>query len=294
MPMEVIASPSTRIQALRAGVDLEVLARRLGRSTIAREDVEAAGAGALRDAEDPRRYWEVDHAAYGAVRTEPLSRFARVAAANLAASQALIPAVTHHDRTDLTAVEAFRRGLSREAEERGVRLTALAFHIRALARTLRLFPRFNASLTPDGTALVLKDYVHIAIAVDTPHGLSVPVLRNADRLGLWAIARTLADLAARAQTRRLGPSEVGGASTTLSNLGGIGGTGFTPIVNPPEVAILGLSRAETVPVWTETSFEPRLMVPLSLSYDHRVVNGAEAAHFLATYARLLHDPRRLV
>lgn len=292
--MEVIASPSTRIHALRRGVDLEALARRLGRSAIAREDVDAQEGGAAAPApEDPRRFWEVDHAAHGPVRTEPLSRHARLSAANLAAALALIPAVTHHDRADLTEVEAFRRSLGPEAEARGVRLTALAFHVRALARTLRAFPRFNASLTPDGAALVLKDYVHVGMAVDAPHGLVVPVLRDADRLGLWAVARAAADLAARARARRLGPRDLGGASMTVSSLGGLGGTGFTPIVNPPEVAILGLSRAETVPVWDGEAFRPRLMVPLSLSYDHRVVNGADAARFLSHYARLLDDPRRL-
>lgn len=294
----MIASPSTRLHALRRGVDLEALARRLGRRSIAREDVDAAGAaeakgGAAASADDPRRLWDVDHAAWGPVRTERLGPLARLAAANLSAAQALIPAVTHHDRADLTAVEAFRRDLAPEAEARGLRLTALAFHVRALARTLRAFPRFNASLLPDGTTLVLKDYVHVGVAVDAPHGLVVPVLRDADRLGLWAIAGGLADLAARAQARRLGPREMGGASMTISNLGGIGGTGFAPLVNPPEVAILGLARAETAPVWTGAAFEPRLLLPLSLSYDHRVNDGADAARFLRHLARLLDDPRRL-
>ena len=290
--MEVIASPSTRLHALRRGVDLEALARRLGRSHIAREDVDGTAAPAA-PAEDPRRLWDVDHAAWGPVRVEPLTRFARVAAAHLAAAQALIPAVTHHDRADLTEAEAFRASLKAEAAAKGVRLTALAFHVRALARALRAFPRFNASLTPDGQALVLKGYVHVGLAVDAPHGLVVPVVRDADRLGLWALARAVADLAAKAQARRLRPEEMGGASMTISNLGGLGGTGFTPIVNPPEVAILGLARAETAPVWDGAAFVPRLMAPLSLSYDHRAIDGAEAARFLAHYARLLADPRRL-
>jgi len=295
---EVIASPATRIHALRRGVDLDALAARLGRSTITREDLDQslspAPRAALLSEKDATRFWQVDHAAYGPVRTEPLTRFARVAADNLSAAQATIPAVTHHDRADLTAVEAFRASLRHEAAEAGVKLTTLAFHIKALARCLRVFPRFNASLTADGEGLVIKDYVHIGIAVDTPHGLTVPVIRDADRLGLFAIARTVADLAALAQSRKLRPDAMGGASMTITNLGGIGGTAFTPIVNPPELAILGLTRTEITPVWDGTAFHPRPMVPLDLSYDHRVINGADAARFLAHYATLLADPHKLL
>lgn len=290
---EVIASPSTRILALRRGVDLDALAARLGRSTITREDVEG-GTQAAAAAPDATRYWDVDHAAHGPVTVKPLSRFARVAAANLSAAQTLIPAVTHHDRADLTELEAFRASLRAEAQAVGVKLTTLAFHVKALARCLRVYPRFNASLTADGQSLVLKDYVHVGIAVDTAHGLSVPVIRSADRRGLFDIARSLADLAALAQARKLRPEAIGGASMTITNLGGIGGTAFSPIVNPPEVAILGITRSEMVPVWDGGAFVPRLMVPLDLSYDHRVINGAEAARFLAHYAALLADPRRLL
>ena len=290
---EVIASPSTRILALRRGVDLDALAARLGRSTITREDVEG-GTQAAAVASDAARYWDVDHAAHGPVTVEPLSRFARVAAANLSAAQAMIPAVTHHDRADLTEVEAFRASLRGEAQAAGVKLTTLAFHVKALSRCLRAFPRFNASLSPDGQSLVIKDYVHIGIAVDTAHGLAVPVIRNADRRGLFDIARTLAELAAQAQARKLRPEAMGGGSMTITNLGGIGGTAFTPIVNPPELAILGITRSEMAPVWDGKAFVPRPMVPLDLSYDHRVINGAEAARFLGHYAGLLGDPRRLL
>lgn len=295
---EVIASPSTRIHALRRGVDLDALAARLGRTTITRDDIDqipgAAPATAPAPAPDASRYWDVDHAAHGPVRIEPLTRFDRVAAANLAAAQAMIPAVTHHDRADLTAIEAFRASLRPEAAEAGVKLTTLAFHVKALARALRVFPRFNASLTADGTGLVVKDHVHIGIAVDTKQGLVVPVIRNADRLGLFAIARAVADLAALAQARKLRPDAMGGASMTITNLGGIGGTAFTPIVNPPEVAILGITRTEITPVWDGTAFVPRPMVPLDLSYDHRVINGADAARFMTHYTGLLADPRLLV
>jgi pyruvate dehydrogenase E2 component (dihydrolipoamide acetyltransferase) len=206
----------------------------------------------------------------------------------------MIPQVTHHDRADMRGVEAFRKTLKDEGAARGVKITALAFHVMALARTLRAFPRFNASLTADGETLVLKGYVHIGIAVDTPHGLMVPVIRDADRKGLWQIAADIADLAGRAQARKLSGDEMGGASMSISNLGGIGGTAFTPIVNPPEVAILGLTRTETVPVWDGEAWQPVPMVPMDLSYDHRVINGADAARFLAHVARLLADPRRMV
>lgn len=292
-----IASPSTRAYAGRNGIDIDALAAEIGRETIAREDVDRKLVGqppGPAAANGHTAYWEVDHSAYGPVKEEPTSRFARVAAANMAAAQAMIPAVTHHDRADMTAVERFRQSLKAEAAERRTRLTALAFHIKALARTLHAFSRFNASLSPDGATLVLKQYVHVGVAVDTPHGLMVPVIRDADRKGLWRISQEIADLAARAQARKLGPDAMGGASMTISNLGGIGGTAFTPIVNPPEVAILGITRTETVPVWDGEAFQPTPMAPLDLSYDHRVINGADAARFLAHYARLLADPSRML
>lgn len=293
--MAYIASPSTRVYAGEKGVDLNALAQSTGRETLAREDVDRHLAGGTAPAAGARsRYWEVDHAAFGPVREEPMSRIGRVAAENLAAANALIPQVTHHDRADLRALEAFRGRQRAAAERRGVRLTALAFHIMGLARCLRAFPKFNASLSADGTMLILKDYVHIGIAVDTDHGLMVPVIRNADRKGLWQIAEEIAELAARAQQRKLGPDAMSGASMTISNLGGIGGLGFTPIVNPPELAILGLTRAETVPVLEGESWVPVSMVPLDLSYDHRVINGADAARFLRHHARLIEDPRRLL
>ena len=294
--MEVKASPSVRKLAAERGVDLAALARDLGRETIGREDIlaGAVAAGAVSAPAGDTSYWDVDHAAHGPVREEPVGRFARAAAKNLAAAQALIPAVTHHDRADLTAVEAFRTRVKHEARARGVRLTTLAFHVKALARTLRDFERFNASLSADGETLIVKDYVHVGVAVDTAHGLMVPVIRDADRKGLLQIAAEVSDLAQRAQARKIRPDEMGGASMTISNLGGIGGTAFTPIVNPPEVAILGITRTEIVPVWDGEGFRPAPMSPLDLSYDHRVINGADAARFLVTFARSLADPRRLL
>ena len=290
---DVIAPPSVRALAREKGVDLEKLARDLGRTTIAREDV-TGDAGPATTAHNHGSYWDVDHSQYGPVTQEPLSRFAQVASGNLAAANAMIPQVTHHDRADVSAIESLRKELKPEAQARGVKLTALAFQVKALARALREFPRFNASLTPDGKTLILKDYVHIGIAVDTAHGLMVPVIRDADRKGLWHIAAEITDLATRAQARKIGPDEMGGASMSISNLGGIGGTAFTPIVNPPEVAILGLTRTEMAPVWDGAAFQPVPMVPLDLSYDHRVINGAEAARFVTYLAGLLGDPRRIM
>jgi len=288
---EISASPSTRKLALQKGVDLEAQAKKLGRTTIGPEDLDG---GPAPSASSDTSYWAVDHAQYGPVTEEPMSRFARVAARNLAAAQALIPAVTHHDRADVSAIEALRAAWKPEAQARGLKLTALAFHVAALARSLRAYPRFNSSLSADGETLILKGYVHIGIAVDTEHGLMVPVIRDADRKGLWSIAAEIGDLAARAQTRKIGPDEMGGASMTITNLGGIGGTGFTPIVNPPEVAILGITRTETVTVWNGDTPRPVPMVPLDLSYDHRVINGADAARFLTHYAGLIADPRNML
>ncbi|MGY6548904.1 MAG: 2-oxo acid dehydrogenase subunit E2 [Roseinatronobacter sp.] len=290
---DVIASPSTRRKALEQGVDLDARARELGRTTLGPEDLGSGGAQAV-SAPSARQYWQVDHAAYGPVRAEPMSRFAQIAADNLGAANAVIPQVTHHDRAEITALEQLRRDWREEAAARGVKLTALAFHVMALARCLRAFPRFNASLSADGKTLVLKEYVHVGIAVDTPHGLTVPVIRDADDKGLWQISTEIAHLAARAQARKLTPGDMGGASMTISNLGGIGGIGFTPIVNPPELAILGITRTQTVTVWDGSTPRPVAMVPLDLSYDHRVLNGADAARFLAHHAALIAAPELLL
>lgn len=289
--VDFIASPSVRALARKKGIDLAKLAADLGRTTLGREDVERSRAG--RPAADSS-YWDVDHAAYGQVTEEPVSRFAQVAAQNLAAANALIPQVTHHDQADVSAIEAFRERLKPEAKSRGVKITALAFHVRALTRALRDFPKFNASLSPDGRRLILKDYVHIGIAVDTSQGLVVPVVRDADRKGVWRLASEIADLASRAQQRKVRPDEMGGASMSVTNLGSIGGIGFSPIVNPPEVAILGISRTRTVPRWDGEAFQPVPMVPLDLSYDHRVINGADAARFLTRLAGLLADPHQIM
>ena len=286
--MGAIASPSVRKLAADRGVDIDALAARLGRETVAREDV--LGLTTAGPPSSAAAYWDVDHAQYGPVTTEPLDRMAQVASANLAAAQALIPAVTHHASADLTRIEATRERLKAE----GIRITALAFHVAVLARCLREFPRFNTSLSSDGKSLVLKGYVHIGVAVDTPHGLIVPVIRDADRKRIPELSTEIADYAARARARRIRPQETGGASMSISSLGRIGGEAFTPIVNPPEVAILGITRTEIRPVWNGEAFHPRPMVPLDLSYDHRVINGADAARFLARYCELVRDPDTLL
>jgi len=288
---DIIASPSTRRKALEQGVDIDARARELGRKTMGPEDLSTSAPAA--QAGDTS-YWDVDHAAYGPVTTEPMSRFAQIAAANLGAANALIPQVTHHDRADISAIEGLRSTWKAQAHARGLKLTALAFHVMALARCLRTFPRFNASLSPDAKTLILKDYVHIGIAVDTPNGLMVPVIRDADQKGLWQLSAEIADLATRAQARKIKPDEMGGASMSISNLGGIGGTAFTPIVNPPELAILGITRTEIVTQWDCDTPRPVPMVPLDLSYDHRALNGADAARFMRHLTQLIKDPRQMI
>ena len=223
---------------------------------------------------------------------DELNKLRKVAARNLHRSWVTIPHVTQFDEADITELEAFRKSQNKALEKEGVKLTMLAFLVQACARALRKFPRVNSSLEPSGEALILKDYVHIGIAVDTPNGLVVPVLRDADKKGLSQIATEIGELAAKARDRKLSPADMKGATFSISSLGGIGGTAFTPIVNWPEVAILGVSRSDTKPVWDGNAFQPRLMLPLSFSYDHRVIDGADAARFTTYLSGLLGDMRR--
>ena len=236
----------------------------------------------------------VDFAVFGEVETRPLSRIKRISGPHLHRSWVNVPHVTNHDEADVTELEAFRQSIKAEAAAQGVRITLLAFVTKAVAATLAEYPSFNASLGPGGDTLVIKKYTHIGIAVDTPNGLMVPVLRDADRMGVYEIAQEMAGLGTRARDGALKIAEMKGGTFTISSLGGIGGTAFTPIINAPEVAILGLSRSRMAPVWNGSEFEPRLMLPLDLSWDHRVVDGAEAARFLAHLTRLLGDVRRLL
>jgi pyruvate dehydrogenase E2 component (dihydrolipoamide acetyltransferase) len=237
---------------------------------------------------------EVDFAAFGEVDIQPLSKIGRVTAANMHRSWLNVPHVTQFEEADISELEAFRGSLKPEAEKRGVKLTPLPFLLKACAAALKDNPRLNASLMVDGERVAFKQYVHIGMAVDTPAGLVVPVIRDVDRKNLWQLAQEVGELAQKAQDRKLKPADMQGGCFTISSLGGIGGTGFTPIVNAPEVAILGVSRLQTKPVWDGSEFQPRKMLPLSLSYDHRVVNGADGGRFMAQVAALLADIRRLL
>ena len=236
----------------------------------------------------------IDFSRFGETEELPLSRIKRRTAANLGRAWLTIPLVTHFDETDVTDLEAFRRSLRDAPEARGARITVLAFAMKALVATLKEFPTFNASLAPDGGSLILKRYFHLGIAVDTPEGLVVPVVRDVDRKRVTDLSFDLAEVSARARERKLRPDDVQGSCMTISSLGGIGGTGFTPIVNPPEVAILGLARTRVAPVWDGREFSPRTVLPVSLSYDHRVIDGAEAARFCRHLCLLLADVRRLL
>ncbi|MDZ3822554.1 MAG: dihydrolipoyllysine-residue acetyltransferase [Pseudoxanthomonas sp.] len=297
------ASPAVRAFARELGVDLGQVAGSARAGRITREDVQAfvkqalAGAGARSGGGsggglDLLPWPKVDFAKYGPVRSEPLSRIKKISGANLARNWAMIPHVTQFDEADITLMEAFRKELA--GEHKDVKITPLVFLIKAVVAALKAFPRFNASLDASGENLVLKDYFHIGIAVDTPDGLVVPVLRDCDGKGLVELSRELAAISAKARDRKLGPGDMAGGCFSISSLGGIGGTAFTPIINAPEVAILGVSRSSTRPVWDGTAFEPRLMLPLALSYDHRVIDGADAARFTSFLARTLGDLRRLL
>lgn len=235
---------------------------------------------------------KLDFAKFGATERRDLSRIRKISGANLHRNWVMIPHVTNHDDADITDLEAFRVRTNKENEKSGIKVTMLAFLIKACVATLRKFPEFNSSL--DGEQLVLKKYYHIGFAADTPNGLMVPVIRDADQKGVMQISQEMSELAGKAREGKLSPAEMSGASFTISSLGGIGGRYFTPIINAPEVAILGVCRSTTEPVWNGTAFEPRLMLPLSLSWDHRVIDGAAAARFNVHLAQILGDFRRVL
>ena len=299
------ATPSLRRFARSLGVNLAEITGSGRKGRILEEDVRAfvkcrlAGPGGARSdpaapPPDPPKP-AVDFSRFGEIEVRPLSRIKRVSGPRLHQAWSQVPHVTHHDEADVTALEAFRQSLKREASEAGVHVTFLTFALKALARAVREFPDFNASLSPDGRDLILKKYVNIGVAVDTPNGLVVPVVRAVETKGILGVARELGELGARARENRLKPADMEGGSITISSIGGIGGTAFTPIVNAPEVAILGLARSRTSPVWDGSAFHPRLMQPLDLSYDHRVIDGAQAARFVRRLAELLlEDPQRLL
>ena len=292
------AGPAVRRLARELGVDLNAVRGSGARGRIVKEDLQEhvkrrlsepqSGGGSLPAVP------AVDHARFGAVSQEALSRIMQRGASNLHASWLNVVHVTQHDEADVTELETFRRSLKPEGERRGTKITPLAFLMKACAHLLREFPRFNASLDEAVEHFVLKDYVNVGFAVDTPDGLIVPVVHNADQLGVWELAEAINELAAKARDKKLTPKDLQGGTFTISSLGAIGGTGFTPIVNAPQVAILGVARLDTKPRWNGTAFEPRQMLPLSLSYDHRAINGADAGRFVTTLCAVLADLRRLV
>jgi pyruvate dehydrogenase E2 component (dihydrolipoamide acetyltransferase) len=236
----------------------------------------------------------VDFAKYGSIETEPLSRIQKISGPRLHASWVNVPHVTQHDEADITELEEKRSALKEQAQQRGIKVTALAFIIRACAVALAEMPLFKSSLAPDGERLVIKHYTHIGFAADTPNGLVVPVIRDADKKDLYEIAKALAVLSDRARTGKLQSDDIQGGVFTVSSLGGIGGKFFTPIINAPEVAILGVSRSAWQPVYRDLAFVPRLMLPLSLSYDHRVIDGAKAVRFTTRLGEILANPGPLV
>ena len=303
------ASPSVRRFARELGVDLSRVKGTGPKDRILQEDVQqfvkqvmtanasGAAAGGVSGGSLNLLPWPtIDFAKFGPVEERPLSRIKKISGANLARNWVMIPHVTQFDEADITGLEAFRVALNKENEKAGVKATMLAFLIKASVVALRKFPDVNASLvsTPGGDKLVLKQYFHIGFAADTPNGLVVPVIRNVDQKGVLAIATEMSALSAKAREGKLGPADMQGGCFSISSLGGIGGTAFTPIINAPEVAILGVSKGATKPVWDGKAFVPRLMLPLSFSYDHRVIDGAAAARFTAYLATLLSDLRRVM
>jgi pyruvate dehydrogenase E2 component (dihydrolipoamide acetyltransferase) len=295
------ASPSIRRFARELGVDLHLLRGTAPKGRIQKSDVLAFVKNAVAASAAPAKNagagldllpWpQIDFAKFGPVERASLSKIKKISGANLSRNSVIIPHVTNFDEADVTALERFRLDMNKEREKTGEKLTMLAFMVKAAVAALRKHPTFNASL--DGDALVLKRYFHIGFAADTPDGLVVPVIKDADKKGLTEIAAEAAELASQARKGKIKPADMQGGCFTISSLGGIGGNGFTPIINAPEVAILGAARAKMTPVWDGETFQPRLIMPVSLSWDHRVIDGAEAARFLVTFTTLLGDFRRV-
>ena len=298
------ASPSVRRFARELGVSLDQVSGTGRKGRVTQEDVQAfvksvmeGGAAATPAAATGSGIPPipaVDFSKFGEIEEVELPRIKKLSGPHLHRSWLNIPHVTQFDEADITELEAFRKAEKAAAEKAGVKLTPLAFLVKASARALTEFPDFNSSLRSDGAALIYKHYINIGVAVDTPNGLVVPVIKDADRKGIYDIAADLAELSGKARDGKLGPADMQGGTFSISSLGGIGGTAFTPIVNAPEVAILGVSKSSMKPVWNGSEFAPRLMLPLSLSYDHRVIDGAAAARFTSYLAGVLADLRRLI
>lgn len=298
---KVHAGPAVRMLAREFGVDLAQVAGTGPKNRILKEDVQAfvkqrlsapvASVSAGGSIEKPPA---IDFSQFGDVEKVKMSKIHRLTAQNMTRSWLNVPHVTQFDHADITDLEAFRKGLKAEAERRGTKITPLPFMLKACAMALREFPQFNVSLDNDGEHLIQKHYVNIGVAVDTPAGLVVPVLRDVDKKSIWELAAEVIAMGAKAKDKKLMPADMQGGCFTISSLGSIGGTSFTPIVNTPEVAILGVSKADMQPRWNGSEFEPRLMMPLCLSYDHRAINGADAACFTGYLGKVLSDIRHLV
>jgi pyruvate dehydrogenase E2 component (dihydrolipoamide acetyltransferase) len=295
------ASPAIRRYARELGVDLPRVPGTGRKGRILREDVQAfvkkaltSGAAAAPGASALPPMPVIDFSKFGPIERQPLSRIQKISAISLQRSWLHVPHVTQHDEADITEMEAFRKSNAEKAKARGFKLTPLAFIMRAAVAALEEFPRLNSSLDPEGESVILKRYYHLGVAVDTKDGLVVPVIRDVDKKGVFDLAQELAEVSARAREGKLSLDEIRGASFTITSLGGIGGTAFTPIVNAPEVAILGVSRAQQKPVWDGSQFVPRLTLPISLSYDHRVVDGAMAVRFTTYLCSVLADLRKMV
>ena len=298
------ASPAIRKFARELGVDLTDVSGTGRNSRIVKEDVQSfvkkvmtgsgssisGSASALGVAPMP----EVDFSQWGEIETKPLSKINKLTGKFLHRNWVTIPHVTQFDEADITSLEAFRKQSNKDYEKEGVKFTLLSFIMKAVAAGLKKYPRFNSSLDVTGENLIMKNYFHIGVAVDTPDGLVVPVVRDVDKKSIVDISIELREISVKARDKKLKPSDMQGGCMSISSLGGIGGTKFTPIVNAPEVAILGVSKAEMKPVWNGSEFEPKLMCPLSLSYDHRVVDGAEGARFITYIGQLLADARRIL
>ena len=303
------ASPSVRQFARELGVDLARVKGTGPKERILRDDVQAFVKNALKSSGGAQQGTlggmgfnlppmpEIDFAKFGAIETKPLSRIRKLSGGFLHRNWVSIPHVTQHDEADITELEAFRKSQSAElakAPKKNPKLTPLAFMVKAVVVALKEFPEFNASLSHDGETLILKQYFHIGVAVDTPNGLVVPVIRDADKKGIIDIALELGAVSERMRAGKINPADLQGGSFSISSLGGIGGTMFTPIINAPEVGILGVGKSVMKPLWDGKAFQPRLMLPLSLSYDHRVIDGAQGARFITYLSQTLADIRRLV
>ena len=296
------AGPAVRKLAREFGVDLQLVKGSGPRTRILKEDVQGYVKAKLKEASQPQavsgtgipQVPAVDFSKWGEIEEVALNRLRKVAAQNFQRSWLNVPHVTQFDEADISELEAFRKAQKAMAEAKGTKLTPLPFFLKACAYVLKEMPQFCSSLSHDGESVIYKKYINIGVAVDTPDGLLVPVIKDVDKKGLWELAEECIELAGKARDKKLKPDEMQGGCFTISSLGSIGGTAFTPIVNAPEVAILGISKAAMKPVWNGSEFQPRLMCPLSLSYDHRVINGADAARFTSTLGSLLADIRMLL